>query len=133
MTMAPCARQAPGFASGLARRWRRPGQACPHRAEPLAHRRLERLARQRVAGHQAPARKASIGQHPGEAEGRSGIRLACNVSPVQLRVPGFPQLVEEALARHAVPPELLLVEVTEAVLTYVAIDGAGRPRPVPRD
>jgi diguanylate cyclase (GGDEF)-like protein len=45
-----------------------------------------------------------------------GIRVACNVSPVQLCVPGFPQLVEDALTRSAVPPHLLVVEVTEAVL-----------------
>jgi diguanylate cyclase len=45
-----------------------------------------------------------------------GIRVACNVSPVQLRVPGFPQLVEDALARYAMPPQLLVVEVTEALL-----------------
>jgi sensor c-di-GMP phosphodiesterase-like protein len=52
-----------------------------------------------------------------------GIRVACNVSPMQLRVPGFPQLVEDALATYALPPELLLVEVTEAVL--VEEDGPG--------
>ena len=45
-----------------------------------------------------------------------GIRVACNVSPVQLCVPGFPQLVEDALARYAMPPQLLVVEVTEALL-----------------
>ena len=31
------------------------------------------------------------------------------------------------------PSEPTVVKVTEATLTYVAIDGAGRPRPVPRD
>jgi acyl-CoA thioesterase YciA len=31
------------------------------------------------------------------------------------------------------PSDPKVVKVTEAVLTYVAIDGAGRPRPVPRD
>ena len=31
------------------------------------------------------------------------------------------------------PDEPKVVKVTEATLTYVAIDGAGRPRPVPRD
>ncbi|MDQ1288100.1 MAG: bifunctional diguanylate cyclase/phosphodiesterase [Actinomycetota bacterium] len=52
-----------------------------------------------------------------------GIRVACNVSPLQLRVPGFPQIVEDALAAYAMPPGLLLVEVTEAVL--VEEDGPG--------
>jgi EAL domain-containing protein (putative c-di-GMP-specific phosphodiesterase class I) len=45
-----------------------------------------------------------------------GIRVACNVSPVQLRVPEFPQLVEDALEHHGMRPGELLVEVTEAVL-----------------
>jgi diguanylate cyclase len=45
-----------------------------------------------------------------------GIRVAVNVSPLQLRVPDFPQLVEEALAAYGLPPRMLLVEVTEAVL-----------------
>ena len=31
------------------------------------------------------------------------------------------------------PADPKIVKVTEATLTYVAIDGAGRPRPVPRD
>ena len=31
------------------------------------------------------------------------------------------------------PSEPTVVKVTEATLTYVAIDGAGRPRAVPRD
>ena len=31
------------------------------------------------------------------------------------------------------PSDPKVVKVTEAKLTYVAIDGAGRPRPVPRD
>ncbi|HTM61198.1 MAG TPA: acyl-CoA thioesterase, partial [Burkholderiales bacterium] len=30
------------------------------------------------------------------------------------------------------PSDPKVVKVTEATLTYVAIDGAGRPRPVPR-
>jgi acyl-CoA thioesterase YciA len=30
------------------------------------------------------------------------------------------------------PADLKVVKVTEATLTYVAIDGSGRPRPVPR-
>ena len=31
------------------------------------------------------------------------------------------------------PSDPRIVKVTEATLTYVAIDGSGRPRPVPRD
>ena len=45
-----------------------------------------------------------------------GIRVSCNVSPLQLRVPGFHESVERALATHKMPAEWLVVEVTEAVL-----------------
>jgi diguanylate cyclase len=45
-----------------------------------------------------------------------GIRVAVNVSPLQLRVPDFPQIVEEALDAHQLPSSMLVVEVTEAVL-----------------
>jgi diguanylate cyclase (GGDEF)-like protein len=45
-----------------------------------------------------------------------GLRLSCNVSPVQLRVPGFHQVVQEAIAAHGVPREQLVIEVTEQVL-----------------
>ncbi len=39
--------------------------------------------------------------------------------------------VEVYAERRPAAPKV--VKVTEATLTYVAIDGAGRPRPVPRD
>ncbi len=55
--------------------------------------------------------------------GGRGMRVSCNVSPVQLRVPGFHQVVTEALSAHAVRPDTLVVEVTEAVL--VEEDGPG--------
>jgi diguanylate cyclase (GGDEF)-like protein len=45
-----------------------------------------------------------------------GIRVSCNVSPIQLRGPGFHKVVTEALAAHGMSPNLLVVEVTEAVL-----------------
>ena len=45
-----------------------------------------------------------------------GLRLSCNVSPVQLRVPGFHQVVIEAITAHGVPREQLVIEVTEQVL-----------------
>jgi diguanylate cyclase (GGDEF)-like protein len=46
----------------------------------------------------------------------AGIRVSCNVSPLQLRVPGFHRVVEGALAAHRMPPASLVVEVTEAAL-----------------
>jgi diguanylate cyclase len=44
------------------------------------------------------------------------LRVSCNVSPLQLRVPGFHRVVEEALAAHRMPPSSVVVEVTEAAL-----------------
>jgi diguanylate cyclase (GGDEF)-like protein len=46
----------------------------------------------------------------------AGVRVSCNVSPLQLRVPGFHRVVEGALAAHRMPPERVVVEVTEAAL-----------------
>jgi diguanylate cyclase (GGDEF)-like protein len=45
-----------------------------------------------------------------------GLRLTCNVSPVQLRVPGFDRVVAEAMKAHDVPRQQLVIEVTEQVL-----------------
>jgi diguanylate cyclase (GGDEF)-like protein len=45
-----------------------------------------------------------------------GLRLSCNVSPLQLRVPGFHRVIEEVLASHDIQPESMVLEVTEAVL-----------------
>jgi diguanylate cyclase len=45
-----------------------------------------------------------------------GLRLSVNVSPVQLRVAGFHQVVMEAIASHGVAREQVVIEVTEQVL-----------------
>jgi diguanylate cyclase (GGDEF)-like protein len=45
-----------------------------------------------------------------------GLRLTCNVSPVQLRVPGFDRVVQEAMKAHDVPRDQFVIEVTEQVL-----------------
>jgi diguanylate cyclase (GGDEF)-like protein len=45
-----------------------------------------------------------------------GLRLSCNVSPVQLRVAGFHRVVQEALQAHGVDRDRLVVEVTEQVV-----------------
>ena len=45
-----------------------------------------------------------------------GLRINCNVSPVQLRVPGFHQVVQEAVTAHGAPHEQFVIEVTEQVL-----------------
>jgi diguanylate cyclase (GGDEF)-like protein len=46
----------------------------------------------------------------------AGLRVAINVSPIQLRVPGFAELVAMQLDRHEVPARLVTIEVTEAIL-----------------
>ena len=44
-----------------------------------------------------------------------GLKVGINVSPVQLRVPGFAAAVLARLAAHGVPPGHIVVEVTEQV------------------
>lgn len=44
------------------------------------------------------------------------VRVSCNVSPLQLRVPGFHRVVMDALEAHRLTPDCLVVEVTEAAL-----------------
>ena len=46
----------------------------------------------------------------------SGASVSINVSPIQLRVPGFVELMHETLRRHDVRAEQVVVEVTEAVM-----------------
>jgi diguanylate cyclase (GGDEF)-like protein len=46
----------------------------------------------------------------------AGLTVAINVSPIQLRVPGFADLVRHQLDRHEVPAGLVTIEVTEAIL-----------------
>jgi diguanylate cyclase len=46
----------------------------------------------------------------------AGVRVSCNVSPLQLRVPGFHRVVEGALAAHRMPPSSVVIEVTEAAV-----------------
>lgn len=48
------------------------------------------------------------------------LRLSCNVSPLQLRVPGFYRVVEAALANHGLSTRHLVVEVTEAAVVEEA-------------
>ena len=46
----------------------------------------------------------------------AGLTVAINVSPIQLRVPGFADVVRHQLDRHEVPAHLVTIEVTEAIL-----------------
>ncbi|MBT0769304.1 EAL domain-containing protein [Kineosporia sp. J2-2] len=46
----------------------------------------------------------------------AGLSVAVNASPIQLRVPGFVELMRHHLVRLAVPPGLVVVEITEAIL-----------------
>ncbi|WP_176693213.1 EAL domain-containing protein [Arenimonas terrae] len=49
-------------------------------------------------------------------QGRSGFTVAVNVSAQQLQRPDMVGMVRDALARHAVPPGMLEIELTESSL-----------------
>ena len=53
--------------------------------------------------------------HRWQAEGLAGLRMAVNVSGHQLQRDDLPELVDRALARHAIGPEALEIELTESV------------------
>jgi diguanylate cyclase (GGDEF)-like protein len=53
-----------------------------------------------------------------------GLQVAVNVSPAQLQL-GFGELVAEVLARHALPPGQLCLELTESLLLEPGLDGVG--------
>ncbi len=44
------------------------------------------------------------------------LYMAINISPVQLLEPGFINLLSSAAMRHQIPPELLLLEITETAM-----------------
>lgn len=46
----------------------------------------------------------------------NSLKVSVNVSPLQLRSPSFAHLVSEQIADLAVPPQLVVLEVTEAVV-----------------
>ncbi|WP_312143310.1 MULTISPECIES: putative bifunctional diguanylate cyclase/phosphodiesterase [Stutzerimonas stutzeri subgroup] len=50
------------------------------------------------------------------AEGYTGLRVAVNLSTVQLRHPQLPQMIGELLQKHQLPAETLELEVTETGL-----------------
>jgi EAL domain-containing protein (putative c-di-GMP-specific phosphodiesterase class I) len=47
---------------------------------------------------------------------RHGVAVTVNVSGRQLRDPQFERVVTETLERHSLPPEALILEITETVL-----------------
>ena len=56
--------------------------------------------------------------------GTPSLRVAVNVSPIQLEHPGFPGMMAEALARSGLAPGRLVVEITESVLLERLDDAA---------
>ena len=46
----------------------------------------------------------------------SDVMLACNLSPLQLRDPGLPRIIQNVLAATGLPPHRLELEVTESAL-----------------
>lgn len=51
-----------------------------------------------------------------EAAGQTGFRISVNVSPSQLDIPGFSDIVLSALNEYGVKPDQLEIEITEGVL-----------------
>lgn len=47
---------------------------------------------------------------------RAGLTLSVNASPIQLRVPGFVDLLKQEMDRHQIRPDQVIVEITEAIL-----------------
>jgi diguanylate cyclase (GGDEF)-like protein len=62
-----------------------------------------------------------------DAEGVGGgtLEMSVNLSPVQLRDPGFVDAVREALALNGLAPERLCLEITETVLLDASAGAAG--------
>jgi diguanylate cyclase (GGDEF)-like protein len=46
----------------------------------------------------------------------AGLTLSVNASPIQLRVPGFVELIREQMSRHRIGPAQMIIEITEAIL-----------------
>jgi diguanylate cyclase (GGDEF)-like protein len=94
-------------------RWRHPrlGLVSPGRFIPLAEESgliwdLGRFVIDEALGQMAAWR----------GQGLELPRMAINVSPVQLR-PDLVDVIQDALARHGIPPHLLELEITESALT----------------
>ncbi|MCE0534734.1 bifunctional diguanylate cyclase/phosphodiesterase [Kineosporia rhizophila] len=47
---------------------------------------------------------------------RAGLSLSVNASPIQLRAPGFVDLIRSQLGHLGIPARLVVVEITEAIL-----------------
>jgi len=54
----------------------------------------------------------------------AALKVAVNVSPVQLERPEFPGMIAEVLAATSLPPERLIIEITESVLLERLDDAA---------
>ena len=65
----------------------------------------------------------AVGDVKGLSERYPDLRVAVNVSPVQLRAAAFADHVEVLVARHGLAPQRLVIEVTESL--FVSDDGVG--------
>lgn len=50
----------------------------------------------------------------------AGLTLSVNSSPIQLRVPGFVELLRAQMDRHRISPDQMIIEITEAILVTEA-------------
>ena len=65
----------------------------------------------------------ACGQAAGWQEVRHGASVTVNLSARQLEDPALPGWVEAVLTRHALRPELLVLDVPETVVAAAAMDG----------
>jgi len=49
-------------------------------------------------------------------EGRADLRMAVNVSAIQVRTPGFPDVLRRAISEAGIPAGAVEIEITEGVL-----------------
>jgi diguanylate cyclase (GGDEF)-like protein len=102
-------------------RWLDPerGDIAPDRFIPLA----EETGLIMRLGEQVMLSACEQGLHWACPTGPS-IKVAVNVSPIQLENPGFADFIAATLERTAMPPERLVIEITESTLLEHMADAA---------
>jgi diguanylate cyclase (GGDEF)-like protein len=102
-------------------RWCDPerGDIAPDRFIPLA----EETGLIMRLGEQVMLSACEQGLHWACPTGPS-IKIAVNVSPIQLENPGFTDFIAQTLERTALPPDRLVIEITESTLLEHMADAA---------
>ena len=105
------------------RRWRwRPCPGGPHPTEYTSRRDVRRGGRSRRTWCGARRPRAGHGVRAGRG-GRLDVDIHVNIGAARLGKPGFEHHVSRTLARHRIPPNRLVMEITETV-PVVDLSGA---------